>query len=165
MPYTSDQTVKFVNDSQVVTSFLVHTGQQLPPDQYCGSVGSGSYMYCSGESAASLKSVNDSSAMITINNRAGADDAVELYVTNIVFVYNGTISIYRGSVISNDENGNGTNLGNITINGTQYNNVYVYQNNQAEINSCSYFVYSLQKGVLKYTIKKANSSENWVLTN
>jgi hypothetical protein len=165
LPYSSNQTVNFSNDSQVVKSYLVQTAANLPPDQYCGPIGSQSYMYCAGQSSATLRSGNDSIDMIWILNDAGTSDEVELYVTTYVTVVNSRITIIKGIATVDNHIGNVITLGSISVNGIQYNNVYVFQNDLAEINNCSYFVYSPINGILKYTLKKANSLENWVLKN
>jgi hypothetical protein len=164
LPYSSNQTITFINDSQDKKEFLVETTLNLPPDEYCGHIGSESYRQCNGGSSAKIKSTNDNSTLITINYSTSGNDDVELQIYKVIVVAESTLLIWQDIASTSDPNGVAQSVENITINGIQYNNVYVYQNDSATVNNCSYFVYSMTDGIIKYTIKKDNSLENWTLT-
>jgi hypothetical protein len=165
LPYKSNQTVKFINNSFQQKSFLANIDQSLPPNEYCGHVGSESYGSCCGHSCASLKSNNDSSAIITIEYRSENcnSDGVEQFVDKFVTVAKGTILIRRGVVSTINNIGSVKSGENIKINGVEYKNVYIYQNDLAETGNCSNFVYSTTAGILKYSIKRNDNIENWII--
>ena len=164
LPYNSGQTITYGNDSQEKMSFLVQVSQNLPPDKYCGRIGSESYGDCGGESTALLIYNKDSSTVIAIRNATSySSDDVEQHVGRMVKVMNGTISIRMGVASTDDVNSSVKSVESINIGGNQYNNVYVYQNDSAKIKDCSNFVFSAKYGVLKYTIRLNNSLDNWVI--
>ena len=164
LPYSSYQTINYKNDSQQTKSFLVQISLNLPPDKYCGPIGSQSYGDCGGGSTALLKYNKDSSAVITIRYSTNySSDAVEQHIERTVKVVNRTMSVYKSVASTYDDNSSVKTIESITIGANQYNNVYVYQNDSAKINACSNFVFSAKYGVLKYTIKLNSSFETWEL--
>jgi hypothetical protein len=164
LPYSNNQTVSFIDDSGEKISYSSQTTERLPQSEFCGSVGSESYGDCYGVSTASLKNKKDSSILITIKYSTDYGDGVEQHINKIISVIKSTISISQGVGSTSDKNGIVKLLENITINGGQYKNVYVYQNDSAAINNCSYFVYGVKDGILKYSIKREYSSENWIMS-
>jgi hypothetical protein len=163
LPYHSNQIITFKNDTQnelILTADLVTLS--LPPDEYCGRIGSGSYYACGGDKNIVLRNNNDS-LVIGVSCSTGFNHDVEVNVDRTVYVIGGYVTISKGvastpvlnSTLREDES--------MTINGVKYSNVYEYNNSSAGINECTNFVYNLRYGVLKFSIKLENSVENWVL--
>ncbi len=163
LPYISGQIVTFINDSLNQESYIVSTRSPiLPPKQYCGSVGSSSYGTCDGFCEAKLKNVNDSNESMTIHRIVNADDAVENNVRTDIFVLNGNISISNSS-LPKDLYNVGQKVAKLMVNGVNYENVYIYQNDTAKINECTYFAFCISFGVIRFSIQHQNYIENWNL--
>ena len=73
------------------------------------------------------------------------------------------ISVRNGVAATGVTNSTVQMINSIIIHGKQYSNVYEYQYSSAGINECTEFIYSVEYGVLKFSIRLANSVENWVL--
>jgi hypothetical protein len=164
VPYYLNQAVNFKNDADTVLSLTCYIYQDLPPDKYCGRVGSGSYGSCGGERTAGLSDKQDS-LFILLRCTTGHSDDVEQSVSRQLSVLDGKISINEGTVTTAVSNTTVNKIESISINGVQYSNVYEYKNNSAGLNQCSGFIFSMNYGVLKFSIRGAASDENWVLAN
>lgn len=164
VPYYLNQTINFTNDADSVLSLTCYNHQELPPDEYCGRIGSGSYGACRGSSTTGLTDSRDS-LVILINCSSGSGDDVEQFVGREVHVADGIIGISQGIASPKVSNSTVTKVANMTIRGIQYSNVYEYKNASASVNQCTNFVFSMNYGVLKFSIRRAGSDENWVLAN
>lgn len=151
-PYIPSQRVVFVNDSQQTHSFKAKTNYNTPPNEYCGPIGSSSYTYCNALSSFALLSEQDSSKLLYVENISHSNyDEVELAVYKQVWVLDASLLINKDSVKK------------ININGKKYSDIYIYINDSAKLKKCTYFMYSLSSGLLKYSIKYKNYTQNWVV--
>lgn len=168
LPYSPSHTIIFVNDSQVEKIFSVALFGGWPSTDYCGRVGSGSYGAC-GASLTALLSNSQDSINIIAECTTGYNDNVEQYVIRQVGIgwhlgpAGWLMTIKKGVCSPSVANATVKNVNSVTIDGIQYSNVYEYQNISAGINECANFVYSVDYGVLKFTIRHENSDENWFL--
>jgi len=161
MPYTGIINVSFVNDSLKVKNYLIQRESYLPPDEYCGNLGSESHNKCSGQS--SLTFINNEDTMTSIKIYYWTDgfwDGVELPVAKSIIINNRTIYINPHSLGVRE-------ISSLSINNKIYNNLREFSedHNATGINKCGYILYSLTDGILKYSIKKANYIENWTIKN
>ena len=165
---TPGQIVTYVNDSNIEKIFTVRLFGNWPADEYCGRVGSGSYGKCGAKMTGCLENTQDSLA-ICYECSTGYNDNVEQNVARYIGIARQAnpnmwlMSVNRGVGSATVTNGTVHFVDNITIAGKQYSNVYEYQNNSADINECTDFVYSAEYGVLKFSMRKENSVENLVL--
>jgi len=162
VPYYLGQTVNFKNDSNTVLSLTCSNTQDLPPDEYCGRIGSGSYGACRGDRFTGLTRDQDS-LIIFIYCATGDGDDVEQPVGRQLSVAEGKITIRKGIASASVLNGTVNKAESMTINGIQYSNVYEYKNTSASLNQCTHFVFSMNYGVLMFSIRRDNSVENWLL--
>ena len=168
LPVTANQSVTYVNDSNIETSFSGRLFGNWPAEEYCGRVGSGSYGKCGANMTGCLENSQDSLAICFQCSTAYNDD-VEQNVHRLIGIGRQTnpdmwlISVDNGIVTSKIANSTVNKINSISIHGKQYSNVYEYQNSSAGINECTEFIYSTEYGVLKFSIRFANSVENLVL--
>jgi len=146
----------------------VQTIYQLPPDEYCGRVGSDSYNYCTGSSNAIMSEITGGSVLmdITIEGNGGGDE-VELILNKYIKVLNSEIGIIQNKVSTDYPHSSASVIKSININGKIYSNVFVFQKDTAFANDsdCVYFAYSTSAGLLKYRVKISNALVNWTLKN
>jgi hypothetical protein len=165
LPYDSVQIVSYTNDLQNRIEFTVNKHKSLPAEEFCGDAEMHSYNKCYGNSRTELKYNNDSSTLIIIDAKTPEGKGVEKYIYFVVTVVNAKISFGNNELSSEGLPSTAIKKDKININGIQYRDVYIYQNDSAGINNCSYFVYSTRKGVIKYIIRHELASENWILAN
>ena len=166
MPYYDNQQLTYENDSSIVKIFTVSSDSHLPPDEYCGDLGSTSYRKCSGEST--LKYVNQVDSLTSIKFdyiTDGSWDKVELPVFKYISINNTKIYILQNKVYSPDNTGTVRELASLSVNNEVYTNLFEFSRNSDELrtNDCGYILYSQTYGLLKYGIKRANSIEYWTI--
>ncbi|NVO18667.1 MAG: hypothetical protein HXX13_03155 [Bacteroidetes bacterium] len=164
VPYYLGQSVKFKNDVDSALSLTGFNSGYLPPDEYCGRIGSGSYGACRGDRFNGLTKGQDS-LIVKIYCASGSGDDVEQPVSRQVSVLEGSIRIIKGVASASTLNSAVYKVESLTVNGIQYSNVYEYSNATAGLNQCTNFVFSMNYGVLKFSVKRDNSIENWVLVH
>jgi len=165
LPYSNDQPLSFVNDSQEVKSFNVFTFFNLPPEEYCGPIGSSSYGDCSGSARAALRDNESLNSSIVINYNTDFSDGTELTVKKRITVYDSHISINGNSASTYDNGGIVKKSASINLSGKLYNNIIEYSRDSSLVsdNNCIYFVYSETAGLLKYSIKQSHTIVNWTI--
>lgn len=168
LPVTPNQSVTYVNDSNIQKTFSARLFGTWPADEYCGRVGSGSYGECGAMMTGCLENIQDSLA-ICFECSTGYNDNVEQNVSRHVGIARQAspliwlISVNNGVGSPTGNSGIIHKIDNISIGGKKYSDVYEYQNNSAGINECTNFAYSVKYGVLKFSIRLDNSVENWML--
>ena len=168
LPVAPNQSVTYVNDSNIQKTFSARLFGNWPADEYCGRVGSGSYGKCGAIMTGCLENTQDSLA-ICFKCSTGYNDNVEQNVTRHMGIARPAssamwlISVKKGVGSPTENSGTIHKIDNISIGGNKYSDVFEYQNNYAGINECTNFVYSVKYGVLKFSIRLENSVENWVL--
>ena len=166
LPYESNQTVSYVNDSSVTVNYTVSIQMNLPPSEYCGPVGSESYEKCSGdESATFINSQNNAAHIKIYYNTNGSSDGIELPVYKNIVINNSSLIIV-GNNISTPESGSSVQVfASAIVNGVSYNDVFEFTRDSSisPLDRCVYFLYSKSAGILKFNIKKTNYIEKWIL--
>lgn len=168
MPYTDSQNISFQNDSLKIIKFLVNKEMNLPPEEYCGNVGSSSYDYCTGDASAIFSNTEDSLIHIKIYfNTDGGHDDVDLPVYKNVIVNGRNLVIFKDKAYTSTFGGVVKKLGPLNLNGILYNDLVEFSRSADSLkeNECGYILYSKSKGLIKFSVKRSDVLERWKLVN
>lgn len=165
MPYSDSQKVSFISNSSKIIDFTIHKEVQLPPSEYCGPIGSESYLECNGTSSATFKSTNDSLIKMKINySTDGHYESVELPVFKNVMINSRSLVIMKNKAYTPEVGGNVKVLDTITIKQKLYKNVIEFSRTADSLkeNECGYILYGKSQGIIKFSIKRDKNMEEWV---
>jgi len=164
LPYSNQQEISFINSNNQISSYIVSKSQHLPPNEYCGQVGSESYGDCSGSASTVLKSTQNNKTAIIISYNTQFSDDVNMHIEKKINVLNAEIYIYNNKATTNEKSSVKTNII-LEINNIKYTNVYLFETDTSNVKlgDCFSFYYQLDCGLLKYSVKNTNGIETWTI--
>jgi hypothetical protein len=166
IPYNDGDSITFINDSLKKIKFLIKKEVLLPPNKYCGQIGSDSETGCNGSEFVSFVN-NDSNININIKYYTdGSSNGVELPVCKSIQINNRDLTIFDNYGKCSDYGFYAYNRVSKVINNINYANLYELVSiidQEVFANDCVYILYSLEFGILRFGIKKSDNYEFWTL--
>ena len=149
LPYQDAQVLTYTSDKGNSISFIADVTKHESPGSYCGELGSGTYQYCNGGSSATLIGPDSLFATLTCDQPT--------YSFGEMVSRKATVLGY--SVIDDRKVSGST----VSINGKSYKNLKFYDKRGIHIGECSSFYWSIDIGIVQFTVVTSTGTEIWSL--